>query len=151
ALKSVILGPRRAQTAARFAIRQFAAPRRNFMRKLLLAIAAIGAAWLSPAAYAGDYPTRPITLVAVFGPGSASDTIARVIAEPLGAVLKQPVVVENRPGANGALAAQHVARAAPDGYTLLMGTNSPLSAAPFINTVSYDAVKDFAPVTRVGS
>ena len=121
------------------------------MRKLLLAVAAVAAALLSPTAYAGDYPTRPVTLVAVFGPGSASDTISRIIAEQLGAVLKQPVVVENRPGANGALAAQHVARAAPDGHTLLMGTNSPLSAAPFINTVSYDAVKDFAPVTRVGS
>ena len=121
------------------------------MRKLLLAVAAAGAVVLAPSVQAGDYPNRPITLVAVFGPGSASDTICRVIADPLGAVLKQPVVVENRQGANGALAAQHVARSAPDGYTLLMATNSPLSAAPFINNVSYDAVKDFASVTRVGS
>jgi tripartite-type tricarboxylate transporter receptor subunit TctC len=122
------------------------------MRKLLLAIVAAGAALLvTSSVQAADYPTRPITLIAVFGPGSASDTICRVIAEPLGAVLKQPVVVENRPGANGALAAQHVARSSPDGYTLLMATNSPLSAAPFINTVGYDAIKDFAPVTRVGS
>jgi len=120
------------------------------MRKLLLAVAA-ATALFATSAQAGDYPTRPITLVAVFGPGSASDTICRVIAEPLSVALKQPVVVENRPGANGALAAQHVARSSPDGYTLLMATNSPLSAAPFINTVNYDAVKDFAPVTRVGS
>jgi tripartite-type tricarboxylate transporter receptor subunit TctC len=123
------------------------------MKKLLLILlAAAGAAVLSPALGAGNYPNKPITLVAVFGPGSASDTICRVIAQPLGIALKESVIVENRPGANGALAALYAARAAPDGYTLLMATNSPLSAAPFLmKNVSYDAVKDFTPVTRVGS
>jgi tripartite-type tricarboxylate transporter receptor subunit TctC len=101
---------------------------------------------------ADDFPTKPITLVAIFGPGSASDTICRVIAQPLSVALKETVVVENRPGASGALAALYVARAAPDGHTLLMATNSPLSAVPFLmKSVSYDPVKDFAPVTRVGS
>ena len=95
------------------------------MKKLLLILVAAGAALFSPALRADDYPSKPITLVAVFGPGSASDTICRVIAQPLGVALKQTVVVENRPGANGALAALFVARSAPDGYTLLMGTNSP--------------------------
>jgi tripartite-type tricarboxylate transporter receptor subunit TctC len=75
-----------------------------------------------------------------------------VIAQPLSVALKETVIVEDRPGANGALAALYVARSAPDGYTLLMATNSPLSAVPFLmKNVSYDAVKDFTPVTRVGS
>jgi tripartite-type tricarboxylate transporter receptor subunit TctC len=122
------------------------------MRKLLFVFVAVGATILSSAIRADNYPSRPITLVSVFGPGSASDTICRAIAEPLGVALKQSVVVEDRPGADGTLAALYVARAAPDGYTLLMATNSPLSAAPFLmKSLSYDAVKDFSPVTRVGS
>ncbi len=122
------------------------------MNKGLLALAAAAAALCAPALAAETYPTRPITMVSVFGAGSASDTICRVLAEPLGAALKQPVVVEDRPGADGALAAMYVAKANPDGYTLMMGTNSPLSADPFLlKDVSYDPVKDFAPVTRVGS
>src|SRR5215471_18324327 len=101
---------------------------------------------------ADNYPSKPVTLVAVFGPGSASDTICRVIAQPLSVALKETVIVENRPGANGALAALYVARSAPDGHTLLMATNSPLSVVPFLmKNVSYDPVKDFTPVTRVGS
>jgi len=122
------------------------------MRYLLRILVAAGAALIGTALHADNYPSKPITLVAVFGPGSASDTICRVIAQPLSAALKESVIVENRPGANGALAAQYVARSAPDGYTLLMGTNSPLSAVPFMmKSVPYDAVKDFTPVTRVGS
>jgi tripartite-type tricarboxylate transporter receptor subunit TctC len=106
----------------------------------------------SPALRAQNYPTKPITLVSVFGPGSASDTICRVLAQPLGIALKETVIVEDRPGANGALAALYVARAAPDGHTLLMGTNSPLSAVPYLmKNVSYDPIKDFTPVSRVGS
>jgi putative tricarboxylic transport membrane protein len=122
------------------------------MKKWLLALAAAAAALSAPALRAETYPTRPITLVAIFGPGSASDTICRVIAQPLGIALKQPVIVENRPGADGALAATYVARANPDGYTMMMGTNSPLSANPFLlKDLGYDPIKDFAPVTRVGS
>ena len=122
------------------------------MTRLLLALVVAAAALFSQPLRADNYPSKPITLVNVFGPGSTSDTICRVIAEPLGAALKQSVIVEDRPGANGALAALYVARAAPDGYTLLMATNSPLSAAPFLmKNVSYDPVKDFTPVTRVGS
>src|SRR6516162_1162663 len=122
------------------------------VKKLLLILAATGATLLSPALRAENYPTKPITLVSVFGPGSASDTICRVIAQPLGVALRQTVVVEDRPGANGALAALYVARAEPDGHTLLMGTNSPLSAAPFMmKNLGYDAIADFAPITRVGS
>ena len=122
------------------------------MKKWLLVFAAAAAALYAPALAAETYPTRPITLVAVFGAGSASDTVCRVLAQPLGAALKQPVIVEPRPGADGALAATYVAKANPDGYTLMLATNSPLSADPFLlKDLSYDAVKDFAPVTRVGS
>ena len=118
----------------------------------LIAVAAVGAAMFSPALRADDFPSRPVTFTAVFGPGSASDTICRIIADPLGAAFKQPVVVEDRPGADGALAALYVHHQTPDGYNLLMATNSPLSADPFLlKDISYDAVKDFAPVTRVGS
>jgi tripartite-type tricarboxylate transporter receptor subunit TctC len=122
------------------------------MKKLTLIIAATMAALNSGALYAQDYPTRPITLVNVFGPGSASDTICRIIADRLSPMLGQPVIVEDRPGADGALAALYVHRQRADGYTLLMGTNSPLSADPFIHKdVNYDPIKDFVPITRVGS
>jgi tripartite-type tricarboxylate transporter receptor subunit TctC len=122
------------------------------MKSLLPILAAAVATLLSPALRAETYPSKPITLVNVFGPGSSSDTICRVIAEPLGVALKDTVIVEDRPGANGALAALYVAHAAPDGHTLLMATNSPLSAVPFLmKNVSYDPVTDFTPVTRVGS
>jgi len=119
------------------------------MRTLVLAL--VVAALCGPAR-ADTFPSRPVTLVAVFGAGSASDTICRIIADPLSKALKQPVIVEDRPGADGALGATYVAHQPPDGYTLMFATNSPLSADPFLlKDLSYDAVKDFAPVTRVGS
>jgi tripartite-type tricarboxylate transporter receptor subunit TctC len=125
------------------------------MKKLALIVVAAAAttiAVFSTVLLADDFPSHPITFVAVFGPGSASDTICRIIADRLGAVFNQPVIVEDRPGADGAVAAQYVQHATPDGYTLMMATNSPLSADPFLlKDISYDAVKDFAPVTRVGS
>ncbi len=122
------------------------------MKKLTLIIAAAFVALFAGALYAEDFPTRPITITAVFGPGSASDTICRIIADPLSKTLGQPVVVEDRPGADGALAALYVHHQPADGYNLLMATNSPLSADPFLHKdVSYDPVKDFEPITRVGS
>jgi tripartite-type tricarboxylate transporter receptor subunit TctC len=122
------------------------------VKKLLFIFVTAVAALLSTSLYAEDYPTRPITIVAVFGPGSASDTICRIIADKLSPLLGQPVVVEDRPGADGALAALYVHHEPADGYTLLMGTNSPLSADPFIHKdIGYDPIKDFVPITRVGS
>jgi tripartite-type tricarboxylate transporter receptor subunit TctC len=119
---------------------------------LLCVAAATAAVLFSTPLWADDFPSRPITFVSVFGPGSASDVICRIIADQLGTALKQPVIVEDRPGADGAVAAQYVQHANPDGYTLMMATNSPLSADPFLlREVSYDPVKDFTPVTRVGS
>jgi tripartite-type tricarboxylate transporter receptor subunit TctC len=123
------------------------------MKKLLVVIAAAIAAVVSGSSlYADDFPSRPITFTNPFGPGSASDTLCRIIADPLGAALKQPIVVEDRPGADGALAGLYVHHQPADGYSLMMATNSPLSADPFLlKDLAYDAVTDFAPVTRVGS
>ena len=122
------------------------------MRKLLLVLAAAAATCFSAALYADYYPSRPITMISVFGPGSASDTLCRIIADKLGTALGQPVIVEDRPGADGALAALYVHHQPADGYTLMMGTNSPLSADPYLHKdVNYDPVKDFVPITRVGS
>jgi tripartite-type tricarboxylate transporter receptor subunit TctC len=103
-------------------------------------------------AKAQTYPTKPITIVVPFGPGTGTDTLTRVIAQPLGQAFSQTIVIENKPGANGAIGATQIARAAADGHALLMSTNSPLSAAPTLNkTIAYDPIKDFVPVTRVGS
>jgi putative tricarboxylic transport membrane protein len=122
------------------------------MKKFGFILVTALAALFNTALRADDYPTRPITLVAVFGPGSASDTICRIIADKLSPMLGQPIVVEDRPGADGALAALYVHHQPADGYTLLMGTNSPLSADPFIHKdINYDPIKDFMPITRVGS
>jgi len=112
-------------------------------------------AWLAIAASAADaqpYPSKPITIVVPFAAGSGTDSITRIIAQYLSAALNQSVVVENKVGASGVLAATYVARAAPDGYTLLMATNSTHSANPHLfKNLGYDPVKDFAPVARLGS
>jgi tripartite-type tricarboxylate transporter receptor subunit TctC len=116
-------------------------------------IALIGGAAAVPlAARAQSYPSRPITIIVPFGPGSGTDIVTRIIAQPLSVALGQSVVIDNRPGANGGIAATFVAKAPPDGYTLLASTNSPHSANPFLlKNVGYDPVKDFAPITRIGS
>ena len=122
------------------------------MRRLCFILIAAATAMFSAALYADDYPTRPITIVNPFGAGSASDALCRIIADKLGPAIGQPIVVEDKPGVDGALSAQFVHHQPADGYTLLMGTNSPLSADPFLHkSINYDPIKDFAPVTRVGS
>jgi tripartite-type tricarboxylate transporter receptor subunit TctC len=122
------------------------------MKTLIRLLAAGAALLIGGAAHAQNYPNKPITIIVPFGAGSATDTITRVVGQKLSEVLKQSVVVENRPGANGALAALYVARAAPDGYTLFMSTNSPHSAVPYLlKNVAYDPVKDFTAITRMGS
>jgi tripartite-type tricarboxylate transporter receptor subunit TctC len=121
------------------------------MKLLRIAVAA-AITMFSPALYADDFPSKPITIITAFGPGSASDTITRVVAQPLGIALKQSVIVEARPGASGAISAMYVARQPADGYTILMTTNSPHSAAPYLmKNIAYDPIKDFSPITRFGS
>ncbi len=109
-------------------------------------------AGLAPwAARAQAWPSRPIRLVVPFPAGSATDGIARSVGAAVGAAVGQTVVVENKAGADGALAGLEVARAAPDGYTLLMATNSPMSAVPALKkTPPYDPVADFTPISDIG-
>ncbi len=98
---------------------------------------------------AEDYPARPIRLLVGAPAGGTTDTIARAIAEPMAAALKQPVLIENRPGAGGNLAAAAVARSAPDGYTLLVSFSSHTINATLYPTLPYDPVADFTPITMV--
>jgi tripartite-type tricarboxylate transporter receptor subunit TctC len=105
----------------------------------------------APADAARSYPVRPVRLIAPFPPGSNADSVARVIGDPLQKALGQPFIVENRPGATGSIAADFVAKSAPDGYTLFLTTNSPLAVnGSLFKKLSYDPVKDFAPITRLG-
>jgi tripartite-type tricarboxylate transporter receptor subunit TctC len=107
---------------------------------------------LTTQATAQTYPSRPVTIVTPFAAGSVTDATARSIAAHLQEALGQPFIVENRAGAGGMLAASAVAKAAPDGHTLLITTNSTHSAAPgLFKTVPYDPVRDFTPVARIGS
>ncbi|MBX9701723.1 MAG: tripartite tricarboxylate transporter substrate binding protein [Acetobacteraceae bacterium] len=95
-------------------------------------------------------PDRPIRIVVPFAPGGSTDTAARLVAEAIAGPLGQPVVVENRAGAGGTIAAEHVARSAPDGHTLFMATNTPLAAAPALYpNLPYDPARDFAAVSLV--
>ncbi|NDP60795.1 MAG: tripartite tricarboxylate transporter substrate binding protein, partial [Oxalobacteraceae bacterium] len=104
-------------------------------------------------ASAAGYPEKPITLVVPYPPGGATDIIGRVVAQKLGGALGQTVVIDNRGGAGGNIGAAAVAKAAPDGYTLLMGalTSHSIMATLEKKTIKYDLEKDFAPITMVGS
>ncbi len=120
-------------------------------RRALLAAPAMlaGLAW-RPAA-AQDYPARPIRMVVPYPPGGASDVIARLLAQPMAEALGQTLIVENRVGANGAIAAELVVRSAPDGYTLLMGNAGPnaLGQALLGRRLPYDSIADFSPIALV--
>ena len=106
---------------------------------------------ISGAALAQTYPNRAITLVLPFAAGSGTDTTTRIISQHLSAALGVGIVIDNKPGANGMIAATYAARAAPDGYTLFVTTNTTHSANPYLlKTLTYDPVKDFAPIARTG-
>jgi tripartite-type tricarboxylate transporter receptor subunit TctC len=103
-------------------------------------------------AQAQTYPAKPIKLIVPFPAGSATDHIARLTGSQLQESLGQPVVVENKPGAQGGIAAAEVAKAAPDGYTLMMTTNTPQAAnVSLFKKLNYDPVKDFTPIARLGT
>lgn len=122
------------------------------MEKVFKAIVALSAlALTSSASLAQSYPTKPIQFVIGFAPGGPSDVMSRIIVDKLGQVLGQPVVVDNRPGAGGNIAAQFVSRAAPDGYTLLLATNGILATNQYIyKNLGYDPLTSFQPITIVG-
>jgi len=128
-------------------------PNFRVRRTLVAALMALSAGALPLGAQAADnYPSRPIRLVVPFAAGSGTDAVARITAKELGDALGQNVVVDNRPGANGAIAAELVAQAAPDGYTLFMTTNTTHSANPsLMKKLPYDPIKDFTPVARMGN
>src|SRR5258705_13788897 len=114
------------------------------------ALFAIAATLLCTPAFA-QYPNKPITLVVSFAAGSGTDSVARIVAQKLGERLKQPVVVENKAGANGQIAAEYVKNAKPDGYTLWMTTNTRHSANPRLyKELRYDPIKDFTPIILTG-
>jgi tripartite-type tricarboxylate transporter receptor subunit TctC len=115
-------------------------------------ILAAAVALISNIALAQTYPSHPVKLIVPFPAGSATDQIARVAGAELQAALKQPFVVENKAGAQGAIAASEVAKAAPDGYTLMVTTNTPHAAnVSLFKKLSYDPVKDFSAITRLGT
>ncbi|MEI9805636.1 MAG: tripartite tricarboxylate transporter substrate binding protein [Pseudolabrys sp.] len=122
-------------------------------RRFLAALSvALTAATLTAPALGQTWPDRAIRIVAPFPAGSATDITARLIGEKISEALAQPVIVENRVGAGGALGSQYVARATPDGYTLLIGSVSTLGIYPAVYTKpAYDAVKDFAPIAEVAT
>ena len=118
------------------------------MKRLLVAMASVAAL----ACEAQPYPVRPVRLVVGFAPGGAADFVARTLGEPLGRALGQPIVVENRAGAGSSIAAEYVAKSAPDGYTILIASASGLFVNPLLNPkIGYDARRDFVPISKVSA
>ncbi|MGZ5177468.1 MAG: tripartite tricarboxylate transporter substrate-binding protein, partial [Burkholderiales bacterium] len=120
------------------------------MNRLGLRIAAI---WIccTAAVTAQPYPSKSVRMIVPAGPSGGVDTIARLVGQPLGAALGQPVVTDNRPGAGTMLASELLAKSPPDGYTLLMVTNSHTINAGLHKNLRYDPINDFTPVTLVAS
>lgn len=118
--------------------------RLQFLLCLMLACAGLPA-------LAQTWPTKPVRIVLQFPPGGSTDSVARILAQPLSAALGQPVVVENRPGADGAIAGDFVARSEPDGHTFFLASNTPMMQVPLLKkNPPYDPIKSFAPVSLVG-
>jgi tripartite-type tricarboxylate transporter receptor subunit TctC len=119
------------------------------MKRACLAFAVILGAFASLSAHAQTYPNRPVRIVVPFAPGGAVDSVARIVGQKMSESLGQPVVIENKPGAGGNLAADTVARAAPDGYTILLTTNGHAISPSLYRTLPFDVMKDFIPVTQL--
>lgn len=123
---------------------------RNAMRilvRLFAMLALVG----SSAAFTQGYPNRPIKLVVPWPPGQYTDIVARMVSEKLVPVFGQPLVVDNRPGAGGVIGSEAASKAAPDGYTLLAGSSGPISISPNVQKVPFDSLKDFAPISLIGT
>jgi len=122
---------------------------RAVLGTLLLAALTSAAVTTSTSAAAQAYPTKPLRIMVGASPGGGTDIIARLLAQKFQAALGQPVVVENRPGASNTIAADVAAKAAPDGYTLLLATNTAQSIAPHIMKLAFDPIKDLTPVALI--
>lgn len=121
------------------------------MQRIPFLPALLSLAFSASMAHAQGYPSAPITLVVPFAAGSGTDSVARAVGQKLSDRLKQPVVIDNKPGASAQIGAQFVAKAKPDGYTLFMTTNTSHSANPSLySNLKYDPIKDFTPIARVG-
>src|SRR5258706_8847166 len=125
----------------------------KILHRLVLAISAIPACALCAGGAAQSYPSRPITLVVPFSAGGGVDATARIVAQKLAEILKQPVVVDNVAGVAGTIGTTKVTGSKPDGYTLLFAVASPINVAPVVtpNVVRYDAFKDLTPLSTVAS
>jgi tripartite-type tricarboxylate transporter receptor subunit TctC len=120
------------------------------LRHLFAAAAVFTALALGGGAHAQDYPARPVRLIVAFAPGGTADFTARMLADKMQSTLGQAVAVENKPGANGAIAAEYVAKSDPDGYTLFFTTVGAVAINPALRSdLPYDPLKDFAPVGKV--
>src|ERR1051325_1719829 len=116
-------------------------------RTLLATIAAAPLIPLASRTARAAYPDKPIRLIVPFAAGGHADFVGRLVGESMGRTLGHPIVVENRAGAGGSLGADLAAKAAPDGYTLFLGSNGPLTVNPFLQAkLAYDPLKDFMPV-----
>ena len=112
---------------------------------------AVAIAWLTPPiALADTFPSHPIKIVVPFAAGGAVDTVGRIVGQGLQGLVGQPVVIDNKPGANANIGADFVAKAAPDGYTLLLGANGLASNMTLMKNLPFDTLRDFAPVAGVG-
>jgi tripartite-type tricarboxylate transporter receptor subunit TctC len=123
----------------------------NTMTRLLVLILALNLAGASAGASAQTYPAKPIRLVVGFAPGGAADFVARALGDALGRVLGQSIVIENRAGAGSSIAADFVAKSAPDGYTMLIASPSSISVNPALNPKIGYSPRDLAPITKVSS
>ena len=123
----------------------------QFLRHALCGALLLTSSMVLSQAIAQDYPSKPVTLVVSYPPGGSNDLTARAIAPALGEALGATIVIENKPGAGGMLAASQVAKASPDGYTLFFGASAQLAVNQSIySKMSYDVQKDFAPIILVG-
>src|SRR4051812_17259378 len=121
------------------------------MKAMKPGLMAIAIAFFAGAASAEDYPTHPIRLILGFAPGGSTDLVARVVGQKLSEAWNQQVVVDNRPGANGMIGADLVAKANPDGYSLLLSSIGPMAINASLYKMPYDIVNDFAPITYTGN
>jgi tripartite-type tricarboxylate transporter receptor subunit TctC len=122
------------------------------LSRVLGAVAVLAAAVVASAAQAQNFPDKPIRIIVGFPPGGPTDAVARIVGEKVAQTLGQPLIVENRPGASGNIAASYVARSTPDGYTLFFSTAGVLSMNPFLYAnPGFDVKRDFAPITQAVS
>jgi len=122
----------------------------TFCARSILVLLTAAVCWANPG-HSQEWPVRPVKIVVPFAPGGNADSIARIVGQQLGEAFGQPVVIENRPGATGVIAAEMVARAPADGYTLLLASLPLIDIVPAMSKTSFDPLKDFAPISVIAT